>query len=35
MVQQWSAGVQRQTGAWLAEVDYVGTKSTHLDVIYD
>ncbi|MGA2729295.1 MAG: hypothetical protein ABSE96_15920 [Terracidiphilus sp.] len=35
MVQQWSASVQRQTGACLAEVDYVGTKFTHLDVIYD
>lgn len=36
MVQQWSIGIQRQIGnAWAAEVDYVGTKSTHLDVIYD
>jgi hypothetical protein len=36
MVQQWSAGFQRQIGPdWLAEADYVGTKSTHLDVIYD
>ncbi len=36
MVQQWSLGVQRQIGEnWLAEVDYVGTKSTHLDVIRD
>lgn len=36
MVQQWSFGVQRQIGTtWLAEVDYVGTKSTHLDVIRD
>jgi len=36
MVQQWSFGVQRELGSkWLAEVDYVGTKSTHLDVIYD
>lgn len=35
-VQQWSAGIQRQLGqAWSAEVDYVGTKSTHLDVIRD
>lgn len=35
-VQQWSAGVQRQFGQNLAaEVDYVGTKSTHLDVIRD
>ena len=33
-VQQWSIGIQRQIGqAWAAEVDYVGTKSTHLDVI--
>ncbi len=36
MVQQWSAGVQREFAPnWLAEVDYVGTKSTHLDVIRD
>jgi hypothetical protein len=36
MIQQWSAGIQRQIGSkWLAEVDYVGTKSTHLDLIYD
>jgi len=35
-VQQWSAGIQRQFGQnWAAEVDYVGTKSTHLDVIRD
>jgi hypothetical protein len=35
-VQQWSLGFQRQIGqAWAAEVDYVGTKSTHLDVIRD
>ena len=33
-VQQWSAGIQRQfAGDWTAEVDYVGTKSTHLDLI--
>jgi hypothetical protein len=33
-VQQWSFGVQRQIGSdWAAEVNYVGTKSTHLDVI--
>ncbi|HEY3626187.1 MAG TPA: TonB-dependent receptor [Terracidiphilus sp.] len=36
MVQQWSGGFQRQIGPnWQAEADYVGTKSTHLDVIYD
>jgi len=36
MVQQWSGGFQQQIGAnWQAEADYVGTKSTHLDVIYD
>ena len=36
MVQQWSFGVQRDMGRkWLAEVNYVGTKSTHLDLIYD
>ena len=35
-VQQWSFGIQRQFGtAWVAEADYVGTKSTHLDVIRD
>ena len=34
-VQQWSFGFQREVSSWLAEVDYVGTKSTHLDVIYD
>jgi hypothetical protein len=34
MVQQWSVGVQRQfTPVWMAEVDYVGTKSTNLDVL--
>jgi len=33
-VQQWSFGVQRQIGQkWAGEVDYVGTRSTHLDVI--
>jgi hypothetical protein len=36
MIQQWSFGVQRQIGnAWLAEVNYVGTRSTHLDVLSD
>lgn len=35
-VQQWSIGIQRQIAQdWAAEVDYVGTKSTHLDVIRD
>ncbi len=35
-VQQWSFGFQRQFGpTWLAEMDYVGTKSTHLDVLSD
>ena len=35
-VQQWSLGIQRQLGQnWDAELDYVGTKSTHLDVIRD
>jgi hypothetical protein len=34
-VQQWSFGFQREINSWVAEVDYVGTKSTHLDVIYD
>jgi hypothetical protein len=33
-VQQWSFGVQRAIGnSWTAEVDYVGTKSTHLDLL--
>ena len=36
MIQQWSLGFQRQIGnAWLAEVNYVGTRSTHLDVLSD
>ena len=36
MVQQWSLGVQRDLGGkWLGEVDYVGTKSTHNNLIYD
>ncbi|HEX3435739.1 MAG TPA: carboxypeptidase regulatory-like domain-containing protein [Pseudacidobacterium sp.] len=35
-VQQWSFGIQRALGnAWTAEVNYVGTKSSHLDIIYD
>lgn len=36
MVQQWSIGFQRELGSsWVGEVDYVGTKSDHLDVISD
>jgi hypothetical protein len=36
MIQQWSLGFQRQLGnAWLAEVNYVGTRSTHLDTLSD
>ena len=35
-VQQWSFGLQRDFGdRWTAQLDYVGTKSTHLDLIYD
>ncbi|MDQ1451839.1 MAG: hypothetical protein QOJ42_1932 [Acidobacteriaceae bacterium] len=35
-VQQWSLGFQREFGnAWTAEVNYVGTKSTHLDHLVD
>jgi hypothetical protein len=35
-VQQWSVGIQREVGKnWAGEVDYVGTRSTHLDVIRD
>jgi len=35
-VQQWSFGVQRKLPAQLLfEVDYIGTKSTHLDVLSD
>ncbi|MDE3104400.1 MAG: TonB-dependent receptor [Acidobacteriota bacterium] len=35
-VQQWSVGFQRQlTPEWLAEVNYVGTHSTNLDVLRD
>ena len=33
-VQQWSFGVQRAiSNSWTAEIDYVGTKSTHLDLL--
>ncbi len=33
-IQQWSFGVERQiTPAWLAAVDYVGTRSDNLDVL--
>lgn len=36
MVQQWSIGFQQQvTPAWLAEVDYVGTHSSSLEVLRD
>lgn len=35
-VQQWSIGFQHQFNTnWTAEMNYVGTKSTHLDVISD
>lgn len=35
-VQQWSVGLQREFGDnWTAQLDYVGTKSAHLDLIYD
>ena len=35
-VQQWSFGVQQQiTPAWLAEADYVGTRSDNLDVLHN
>lgn len=35
-VQQWSFGIQRSLPAKLVgTVDYVGTKSTHLDIIHD
>lgn len=34
MIQQWSLGFQRQIrDQWIAELDYVGTVSHHLDVI--
>ena len=36
MVQQWSVGVQREfLGQFVAEVNYVGTHSTHLDTLWD
>jgi Carboxypeptidase regulatory-like domain/TonB-dependent Receptor Plug Domain/TonB dependent receptor len=36
MVQQWSFGVQRDLGGkWLGEVNYVGTKSTHNNLLLD
>lgn len=35
-IQQWSLGFQRELpGNFTAEVNYVGTKSTHLDVLSD
>jgi hypothetical protein len=35
-VQQWSLGIQRTLpGGMVATIDYVGTKSTHLDIIHD
>ncbi|AEU37724.1 TonB-dependent receptor [Granulicella mallensis] len=35
-VQQWSLGFQREIASfWTLQLDYVGTKSTHLDLIYD
>lgn len=34
-VQQWSFGFQRAIGVLTADVNYVGTKSTHLDIIRD
>ncbi len=35
-VQQWSAGFQRELPLrFVADVNYVGTKSTHLDVLND
>jgi hypothetical protein len=36
MVQQWSLGAQHTFGnQWLAEINYVGTRSTHLDTLTD
>jgi hypothetical protein len=35
-VQQWSFGIQRELpGQMIFTTDYVGTKSTHLDIIHD
>ena len=34
-VQQWSFGFQRAIGVMTADVNYVGTKSTHLDILRD
>jgi hypothetical protein len=34
-VQQWSFGFQRAIGPMTADINYVGTKSTHLDLIRD
>ncbi|HLJ89000.1 MAG TPA: carboxypeptidase regulatory-like domain-containing protein [Candidatus Angelobacter sp.] len=35
-VQQWSFGVQHEfSREWVAELNYVGTKSTHLDTLTD
>lgn len=36
MVQQWSIGLQRELGSgFTGELNYVGTRSTHLDVLSD
>jgi hypothetical protein len=32
---RWSTGIQRQFGAWLAEVDYVGNHGLHLPIQKD